>query len=58
MVKLFLAVSLLLLNPVSKAQSISYPFPTKYITVNVEGANVKMAYMDAQPEKPNGLYPN
>lgn len=36
------------------AQPISYPFPLKYIKVDVEGSPVQMAFMDVIPEKANG----
>jgi pimeloyl-ACP methyl ester carboxylesterase len=37
-----------------QAQTIKYPYPVKYFNVNVEGANVKMAYMDVLPGINNG----
>ena len=37
-----------------QAQNIQYPYPVKYITIEVEGQNAKMAYMDVKPLKPNG----
>lgn len=36
------------------AQNIQYPYPVKYITINVEGQDAKMAYMDVKPATPNG----
>jgi pimeloyl-ACP methyl ester carboxylesterase len=36
------------------AQNLQYPFPVKYITIDVEGQNAKMAYMDVKPATPNG----
>ena len=40
------------LIPDSGAQS--YPYPVKYITVNIDGIAARMAYMEAKPENPNG----
>lgn len=37
-----------------QSQTIKYPYPVKYFNVDVEGANVKMAYMDVKPPQPNG----
>jgi pimeloyl-ACP methyl ester carboxylesterase len=37
-----------------KAQKIQYPYPIKYIEINIDGQNAKMAYMFEKPEKPNG----
>ena len=31
-----------------------YPYPVSYISLNIQGEALKMAYMDVQPEKPNG----
>jgi pimeloyl-ACP methyl ester carboxylesterase len=36
------------------AQSVSYPYPVQYLTLNIEQQPVKMAYMDVKPAKPNG----
>lgn len=38
----------------SFAQQISYPYPVQFITLGIEQQSVKMAYMDADPAKPNG----
>lgn len=32
----------------------SYPYPVHYITLNIQGQSLRMAYMDVQPLKPNG----
>ncbi|WP_089810655.1 alpha/beta fold hydrolase [Chitinophaga sp. YR627] len=32
----------------------AYPYPVHYITLNIQGQNLRMAYMDVQPLKPNG----
>lgn len=31
-----------------------YPFPVRFISLNIQGENLKMAYMEVQPRKPNG----
>lgn len=31
-----------------------YPFPVQYISLSVQGQQLKMAYMDVKPEHPNG----
>lgn len=31
-----------------------YPYPVHYITLNIQGQTLRMAYMDVQPEQPNG----
>ena len=38
----------------SLSQTIKYPYPVKYITIQIEGQNTKMAYMDIEPANPNG----
>jgi Predicted hydrolases or acyltransferases (alpha/beta hydrolase superfamily) len=38
----------------SQAQNIQYPYPVKYITINIDEQSTKMAYMDVKPESPNG----
>lgn len=35
-------------------ENITYPFPVKHIDLKIQGQDVKMAYMDLQPAKPNG----
>ncbi|MGV3460748.1 MAG: alpha/beta fold hydrolase [Flavobacterium sp.] len=35
-------------------ENITYPFPVKYIDLKIQGQDVKMAYMDLHPAKPNG----
>ena len=46
----------ILLNLVifSEAQSIKYPYPTRSITILLDGIENKMTYMDVQPASPNG----
>jgi pimeloyl-ACP methyl ester carboxylesterase len=44
----------ILLQAPSHAQSVSYPFPVKYLQLSLEGAPVRMAYMDVLPGAPNG----
>lgn len=36
------------------AQNIQYPYPVKYITIDIDGQNAKMAFMDVKPVTPNG----
>ena len=33
---------------------IKYPYPVKYITINIDEQDTKMAYMDIKPATPNG----
>jgi len=35
-------------------ETIAYPFPVHYLSLNIQGEPLKMAYMDAQPQTPNG----
>ncbi len=35
-------------------ENVAYPFPVKEFTLKVQGESLQMAYMDLQPEKPNG----
>ena len=35
-------------------ENVTYPFPVKEITLKIQGQDLKMAYMDVQPAKPNG----
>ena len=32
-------------------ENIIYPFPVKYISLNIQGENLQMAYMDVQPQR-------
>ena len=36
------------------AQNINYPYPVKYITINIDGTKAKMAFMDVKPATSNG----
>ena len=36
------------------SQSIEYPYPVQYFSLNLDGQHVLMAYMDVKPGKPNG----
>lgn len=47
-----IVLSLLLLSIVN-AQSVTYPYPVQYITLSIERQPIKMAYIDATPDKPN-----
>ncbi|SFC61762.1 Pimeloyl-ACP methyl ester carboxylesterase [Parapedobacter composti] len=35
-------------------ETIPYPFPTVYISLDIQGEALKMAYMDVKPKEPNG----
>lgn len=35
-------------------ETIEYPFPVNYISLNIQGEALKMAYMEAMPQEPNG----
>jgi pimeloyl-ACP methyl ester carboxylesterase len=59
-------MSVLLMTSVAKAQPPSiqpqdmdltnyqYPYPVQFITLNIQGETLKMAYMDVKPATPNG----
>lgn len=48
------ALLLFLFSCLLNAQSVTYPYPVKYINITIERQPVKMAYMDAVADKPNG----
>lgn len=52
--KNLLAAVLLLVAVNSAAQGLSYPYPVNYFNLQIEGQNVKMAFMDAKPPTANG----
>ncbi len=35
-------------------ENVKYPYPVKFLEVNAEGQDLRMAYMDVQPQNPNG----
>ena len=35
-------------------ENVKYPFPVKELALKIQGQDLKMAYMDLQPENPNG----
>jgi len=37
-----------------QAKNIQYPYPVKYIDINIDGQIAKMAFMDVKPSTPNG----
>jgi len=37
-----------------RMENVKYPFEVKEITLNIQGQEVQMAYMDLQPRNPNG----
>jgi pimeloyl-ACP methyl ester carboxylesterase len=36
------------------AQNIQYPYPVKYVDINIDGQDAKMAFMDIRPANANG----
>ena len=50
----FLTITTFLLFSFSLQAQIKYPYPVKYITLNIDEQVTKMAYMDVKPETPNG----
>jgi pimeloyl-ACP methyl ester carboxylesterase len=54
MLRPFLLLFLILLQAAGHAQELVYPSPIKYLSLMLEGAPVRMAYMDVLPAKPNG----
>ncbi len=62
--KMLVLGALLLITTYSTAQEVKplgialenfeYPFPVQYISLDLQGEKLKMAYMDVQPEQPNG----
>lgn len=44
----------LFISFISSAQNISYPYPVNFFNLNIEGQEVKMAYMDVKPSIANG----
>jgi pimeloyl-ACP methyl ester carboxylesterase len=44
----------ILFSPHLRAQNIQYPHPVKYITIQLDGQNAKMAYMDIKSSNANG----
>ena len=43
-----------LISSFSFAQDVTYPFPISYFSLNIEGQDVQMAYMDVKPATSNG----
>jgi pimeloyl-ACP methyl ester carboxylesterase len=35
-------------------ENVTYPYPVKFISINIEGQDLRMAYMDIKPSTPNG----
>ena len=52
--KIFLFTLTAFLFFTTESQTIQYPYPVKYFTVNIEGQDAKMAYMDVAAKTPNG----
>jgi len=52
--KKILLFLLLTVSLYCQAQDVEYPYPSHYFNLNLEGQNVKMAFMDVKPAKPNG----
>src|SRR4051812_49307950 len=53
MKKVFVLISFFV-SIISYCQEVTYPYPVNYCNLNVEGQDVKMAYMDVKPTTPNG----
>ena len=53
MEKMFLSV-LLFISFFSFSQNTTYPYPVNYFNLDIEGQNVKMAFMDVKPSTGNG----
>lgn len=53
MEKMFLSV-FLVISFFSFSQNITYPYRVNYFNINIEGQNVKMAFMDVKPSTGNG----
>ena len=61
-----IVMSALLITSITKAQQPSvtpldidltdyqYPYPVQFIALNIQGEDLKMAYMDVKPPNPNG----
>jgi len=54
MKKIFVLLLFCIITVVSFSQAISYPYPVKMLSLNIEQQEVKMAYMDVSAGKPNG----
>jgi len=37
-----------------KLENYEYPYPVKFIRLDIQGEALRMAYMDVHPESPNG----
>lgn len=51
---LFLLVLVTLFSSSLRSQTIQYPYPVRYVNINIDGEDIKMAYMDVKPADPNG----
>jgi len=54
MKKLLLFISAVFLYIQAFCQSVTYPYPVQFLHLTIEQQQVRMAYMDVQPAKPNG----
>ena len=52
--RLFIFTSIAILFSFQLQSQIKYPYPVKYITINIDAQDTKMAYMDIRPASPNG----
>src|SRR3954466_6567311 len=52
--KHLLSLVLVSLSSLSFSQDVAYPYPVSYFNLQIEGQNVKMAFMDVKPTTPNG----
>jgi hypothetical protein len=35
-------------------ENVAYPYPVKFLAINIEAQDLRMAYMDIRPNNPNG----
>jgi pimeloyl-ACP methyl ester carboxylesterase len=54
MIKTLFVVILAFLTIPSVAQSITYPYPVHFLQLELEHKQIRMAYMDVHPARPNG----
>lgn len=62
MLKKILIVLSMFVTPAAHAQdtlsitleNVKYPYPVSFLPLHAEGQDVRMAYMDVKPDKPNG----
>ncbi|HTM93254.1 MAG TPA: alpha/beta hydrolase [Flavisolibacter sp.] len=52
--KKILTLLLCVTTVIVSAQTLNYPYPVQFLSLNIEQQSVKMAYMDVPSSKPNG----